>query len=276
MSATLSEFCANPIRCESLCDSLPMRCPLKTKFMIFHKPKKKCRKPQTSINNTQIECVDTFNFLGITIDKSLTWNGHIDRVTSKLSKSIGILNRLKHQLPICAKLKMYHSLILSHINYGILIWGHKHSRLEKLQKRAIRTLTCSKYNAHTSPLFKQLNLLKIKDIYTCAKLKFYHKHVNGKLPAYLQSIHFELRNQVHDYNTRQANEHNVQGTKHKYANQSLRHAIPTTLNDTPPEIQQKIYSHSISGLSFYFKNYAIKCYKTECDIPNCYICTFVQ
>ena len=38
------------------------------------------------------------------------------------------------------------------------------SRLDKLQKRAVRIITCSKYNSYTEPLCRKLNLLKINDL----------------------------------------------------------------------------------------------------------------
>ena len=56
------------------------------------------------------------------------------------------------------------SLILPHLQYCILSWGFKSDRIFKLQKRAVRIIACSKYNAHTEPLLKTLNLFKIEDI----------------------------------------------------------------------------------------------------------------
>ena len=43
---------------------------------------------------------------------------------------------------------LYNTLILPHLYYGILLWGHDNTRFHMLQKRAIRTITISKYNAH--------------------------------------------------------------------------------------------------------------------------------
>ena len=107
----------------------------KTKFMLFHMPQKNIETPIIIIDNTVIECVDSFNFLGIYLDKYMNWKRHTDYIASKISKSIGILNRLKHILPTEIKLMIYNSLILSHINYGILIWGYHSDRLYKLQKK---------------------------------------------------------------------------------------------------------------------------------------------
>ena len=62
------------------------------------------------------------------------------------------------------------------ISYSIWdnVLGFEWGRLTKLQKRALRIITNSKYNAHTEPLFKDLYLLKIKDIFDVQCMKFYN------------------------------------------------------------------------------------------------------
>ena len=79
---------------------------------------------------------------------------------------------------------LYNSLIASHLNYDILAWGIAATRLGKLQKKAIRLTRNSKYIAHTNPLFKPLQLLKIVDIFKLMVLKFYYNLYNGLLPVY--------------------------------------------------------------------------------------------
>ena len=67
---------------------------------------------------------------------------------------------------------LYNSLILPHINYCIMAWGYKGSRLLKIQKKAARIITLSGYSTHSEPLFKQLNMLKIQNNYACKNLHF--------------------------------------------------------------------------------------------------------
>ena len=57
-------------------------------------------------------------------------------------------------------------------------------------KKAIRAITPSKYNAHYEPIFKELNLLKIEDIYKIQHLNFFYKYVNNNLPEYFQAMSF--------------------------------------------------------------------------------------
>ena len=71
----------------------------KTKSMIFHTKQKNIQKPILKIDNSEIEYVDNFNFLGIILDKHLSWKPHTDSISKKISKTIGIMTKLKHFLP---------------------------------------------------------------------------------------------------------------------------------------------------------------------------------
>ena len=60
------------------------------KAMAFHMPQKKIIQPNIQINGSNIEFVGNFMFLGITINNKLNWNSHINKVTNKISKTVGI------------------------------------------------------------------------------------------------------------------------------------------------------------------------------------------
>ena len=109
----------------------------KTKAMLFHMPQKKIIVPKIKINGTIIDFVDNFNFLGINLNKHLNWNPHVKIVSNKLVKTVGVLNILKKTLPLNILRIIYNALILPHLNYGILAWGHQAKRLNLIQKRAV-------------------------------------------------------------------------------------------------------------------------------------------
>ena len=126
----------------------------KTKMMIFHHRQRSISnlKLKLCIDNTVIEQVSEFNFLGLMLDECLTWNSHIQKISGKISIVNGTLTRLKKFLP-CDVLKViYNALVQPHLNYGILLWGNKTKWIIKLQKWSVRAITCSKYNAHTARL----------------------------------------------------------------------------------------------------------------------------
>ena len=74
-------------------------------------------------------------------------------------------------------------------------------KLEILQKKTIRTITCSTYNEHTSPLFKTLNILKFADLHDLHINGIMYKFVNQKLPSPLLDM-FEYQADDYSYNTR--------------------------------------------------------------------------
>ncbi len=101
--------------------------------MIFHTNKKKIQSLTFKIDYVNIERVAEFNFRGLTLDEHLTWKCYINKISNKISLCMGILNRLKHFLPIQTKILIYNSLVHSHLNFGILIWGYKCKKVFKSQ-----------------------------------------------------------------------------------------------------------------------------------------------
>ena len=106
----------------------------KTKCMIFHYKQRYIENliPQLKLNEQIIEQVTEFNFLGLTIDQHLTWNEHVQKISNKISNSLGIMYKLKRFLPQQVLRILYNSLILPHLQNCILSWGFKSDRLFKL------------------------------------------------------------------------------------------------------------------------------------------------
>ena len=62
-------------------------------------------------------------YLGIVIDKNLSWKIHIDNVATKLSKMVGLIAKLRHFVPQYTLLNIYRALILPYLSYGLIAWG---------------------------------------------------------------------------------------------------------------------------------------------------------
>ena len=220
----------------------------KTKCITFHTRQKHINPILYSINGVEIENVDSFKFLGILINNHLTWRTYIGMVANKLSKIIGILNRLRYVYPEQVLLQIYNSLFIVHINYGLPVWGVDTDRLFKLQKKAVRIITGNYYIADSEPIFKSLELLKIDDIYKIKILKFYYNSTIYCLPPdyfnnYLDVITNEL---PHSYQLH-INAHpliQLPKIRHQFAKFGLLYQLLNLLNNTHehyPEILAKIY-----------------------------------
>ena len=138
---------------------------------------------EININGSKIKHVKCTNCLGITIDEHLDWKVHTDNLSNKIARNVGVLNKLKHFLPIYIMKTLYSSLIASHLQYCILLWANSHvtnvRKLQLLQKKAIRIITSSHYIAHTDPLFAMTKLLKLDDLYKYQLGIFMHKVTHG-------------------------------------------------------------------------------------------------
>ena len=179
--------------------------PDKTKFMIFNKSEGSI--PWNEINlelnfnnenemnpnnivklkyvNSQSQ-VPAIKFLGIFIDPNLNFKFHIDYVHKKVSSSLYMINRAKNFLTEDALKILFNSFIQSHLLYCLPIYSCTNktslNKLFKIQKKAIRVITNSKYNAHTADKFRKLGILPLEQQITFSKLLFMYDYINGKLP----------------------------------------------------------------------------------------------
>ena len=246
----------------------------KSKYMIFHHSRRKIEQNTLNLklHNTEIERVTSFKFLGIVFDENMTWKYHISMITKSISRSVGILCKLKHYVPIYVLKILYNSLIVAHINYGLLVWGYNNKQIVLLQKKAVRIITNNKYISQTEPIFKTLECLKLEDIFKLNVLKFYFKYVHKEIPKYFYSFNLKTRSETHGYNIRNKDLLSSVRTKTKLAENCLRYLIPKVINETESIIIEKIQTHSLQGFISYIKLRYIQKYQMDCLIPNCYVC----
>ena len=247
----------------------------KTKFMIFHNYQKVITAnliPELVICDTRIERVTSFNFLGLTINEYMTWSDHSAKIANKISRTLGVMNRLKRFLPFSVMKLMYDSLILSHLQFGITCWGFESNRLIRLQKRALRIMTNSKYNAHTEPVFKELCLLKLGDIFDIQCMKFFFKFKNETLPKYFRSL-FTFNHEMYQIETRNRDNLHFFSTRTGGAQNVLRHHIPTLLLKFPRQINDMVLTHSIHAYASRLKLHVVESYSNNCSNAQCYICS---
>ena len=240
----------------------------KTKMTVFHTQQKHISYPDVIINNSHVEIVDDFKLLGITVNKHLKWNTHIENTAIKVSKYIGVLNRLKHTLPQRILYTLYNTLILPHFNYGLILWGHDNTRLHKLQKRAIRTITNSRYNSHTEPICKLLNIFKLPDLYKLELYKLYYKIENEQVPNYFTTVINPL---THHYNTRRQAIQQIK-TKHAFAQHNCIFSMIDLINKSPIIKLRVTTCHNILSFVSSVKRDILDGYEYFCGVRDCYVC----
>ena len=79
------------------------------------------------------------------------------------------------------------------MTYPLLAWGSNCHSIELLQKKAVRVVNFKSLVAHTEPILKNMNQLKLPDLYAFHLLKLYYKLYRNKLPPYFEIFipHYE-------------------------------------------------------------------------------------
>lgn len=179
----------------------------KTNFIIFHTIGRVIPGVEIKMNNKIIERVTETKFLGVSIHENLKWNTHINYVCSKVAMSTGVIKRLSCVFPKKILLLLYNALILPMISYANIVWGSPYNssitNIHILQKKAVRIICKSGFRDHTPPLFHDLGIMSIFDIYQLQLGIFMYRRINNLLP---QAIQFPIvyNHHVHDHCTRSA------------------------------------------------------------------------
>ena len=87
----------------------------KTSYMIIFNQKNAL---DNKIRETILTKVSTVKFLGVALDENLTFKDHVHKVTSNISKFVGVMRRLHCQLSVNVMIKLYYSLVYSHLTYA--------------------------------------------------------------------------------------------------------------------------------------------------------------
>ena len=177
----------------------------KTHFILFGNKSKSIlhSNPGIKIEGNVIERVSSTKFLGVYLDENLNWKQHALQISMKVSKSIGVLYRIKHILTHDLLQMLYYTLIHPYFLYCNIIWGSASmaalNNLVLLQKRAVRLISKSEFRAHSSPIFKRLRILKLADINTFQTLVFMYKIKNNLLPtSSFKHVHIKTDNSLYN------------------------------------------------------------------------------
>ena len=152
------------------------------------------------INHKFIKQKDHIKYLGVIIDSHLEFKKHIHQLSTKISRSIGILAKLGHNFSVAVLKQLYFSPIYPFFIYSAIISSNTYlTTLQPLncvaKEGSQNHHTFSEYTDHTCPLFKDLNATELIDRFTLETDNPSSKSVKieGKPDKVRQILHPELR-----------------------------------------------------------------------------------
>ena len=180
-------------------------------------------------------------------------NWIIKYIRGKIAKGIGIISKAKRYLNSSCLRSLYFSFIYPYLTYCIEVWGSAtRSRLNCLiviQKKAIRIISNSGFRDHTDPLFKQLNLLTLNNIYIYQIGIFMFKNYQNVLPAAFDNM-FQYNDEIHSYATRQKNQLRIPAVRSNCLYQTVRAKGVTIWNSIFLKLTVQCSIHSFKASLF--------------------------
>jgi hypothetical protein len=120
-------------------------------------------------NCEKIQVINSTKYLGVQIDDKLSWADHVMKLRNQLNHSCRKLYFMRNACPQFVLKSLYHALIESRLQYGVIIWGGAYYSVMKPviigQKYIIRTIAKKLRSHHSLPIFREWNLLPIRHLY---------------------------------------------------------------------------------------------------------------
>ena len=137
------------------------------------------------------------------MDDDLKWNEHIKSLTTKLSRANGLFFKIRKFVPRKILMLLYNALVGSYMRYGIIAWGSYSPNLlntiQSIQNKILRTILFMPPSTPVLPLYTQLKVLNVGNVYIHESTKFIHSVHYQYSPASFSNF-FQHSN--HRYSTR--------------------------------------------------------------------------
>ena len=193
-----------------------------------------------NIHNSQINRCATVKYLGVVMDENLKWDAHINNISKKISRNLGIIGRARNCLSPRELLLLYNALILPYLNYSAVVWGFNYRtrlfKIVKLQKRALRIIDQKPFLYPSNRLFIKYRVLRIQDIVVEQSIMILLSYLNGSIPNVIGNL-FNLNTAS---NTRSPEHFLVPFTHANFRAFSLAFSLPRAWNMTICKIFRNI------------------------------------
>ena len=154
-----------------------------------------------------------------------------------------MLFKIRSLLPLDVLLCLYNALFLSFLQYGLIAWGQTYASytepIFRLQKKAVRAISFQPRMSPSLPIFKDLKLLKLSDIFELRLLTFLFDSINKTSPDCFHNFYL-FSSSAHQYSTRQASHGDLYMTQQNslhYGLKSIRYLGSKLWNKLPVELR---------------------------------------
>ena len=180
--------------------------PTKTEVIIFTPTQHKNKVPKITTNDNgkdiELEVSQQLKILGVYVDSNLKWDYQVTKLRQKTIGIVKHLHRVNKLLPLKTKLKLYDSLVASHLNYADVIWSGcnqaNKQKLQGVQNFALKSILGWKKSDSASQARQTLQYLNLEEKRNIHEAVFTHKAMSGKMPDTILDDYRKLQSHVNN------------------------------------------------------------------------------
>ena len=178
-----------------------------------------------------------FNYLGVTLDETMTWKEHVAMLSEKVNKRLGMLGRIRNCLTLKAAQCVYNTIINPIFNYADTAWGElsqtNGDSLQRLQNRAASIIMRRNRSREAIDILGWMNLSVQRKVNKCVLV---YKSLNGVIPQYFEH-YFCKNNQYHNYNTRRNQDIHLPNARLSVGKRTFRFSAAVIFNSLTSNIK---------------------------------------
>jgi hypothetical protein len=227
----------------------------KTNFNIYSN--KKYNIDTLIVSGTKICKSVVSRYLGILLDEQLSWSNHIEIICNKLMKLTYVFRSMARFIDKSMACQLYYAYIYPHISYGIEIYGTAYkkyiNKLQVMQNRILKILTCKPYRYNSQQLHNELNILTVSNVYSLYVNTFVFKQFNHMLPKIFNQ-YYQTNECLRGCTTRQGSDFYVPKYKTTFGSKSTNIIGAKLWNSTQKRFKG---ASSVKSFKTMYKGYLI-------------------
>ena len=184
--------------------------PAKTESLLISRKLNRPQHPALSMQNHQINEVDSHKHLGIYLSNDCTWHEHVNYIKEKAWFRINVMRKLKFKLDRKSLEIIYTAFIRPLLEYGDVIWDncteYEKKDLDKIQSEAARIATGATKLVSLSTLSNEICWESLEQRRKNHRLTLFYKMMYNFTPLYLSSLVPETVSNISRYSLRNSND----------------------------------------------------------------------
>ena len=188
-----------------------------------------------SFNGSQIPDSKQVKNLGVTIDRHLNYQAHIDDLTRRCTGTLMALNHARHVIPRSTLASIVQALVLSSVRYCMSVYGScSETQIERVQKIinfGARVVSGRRRRDHISDVVRELNWMSAKQLYQYHAVCNIRSAIVTQQPAYIHHTIGVPANQLHSHDTRRADRRTVPLIQNEAGRRRLCYSGVSMLNE---------------------------------------------